>query len=657
MAAVLTSTPHAATKEAPVLIVGSGPAGMRVAQELLRRCLGRPIVLCGAEMYQPYSRVGLSSFLMGEIGLEELNRDSLLPPGADVTRLLGCPIVAIDRAARRAADARGRMHEYSQLVLAIGSSPHVPNIPGIDLPGVFTFRDFRDAEQLFARRMRSRHTVVLGGGLLGLEAARAMRRFQTKVTVIEHNNRLMPRQLDAGAAAVVRRHIEKMGIDVVLNDGARVVEGATRVDGVRLQSGERVNCDTVVVATGIRPNVELARKAGLHVGRGIRIDDETRTSDPNIFAVGECTEHRDVVYGLVAPAFEQASVAAANIAGTRAQYPGSTAATRLKVVGLPVFSVGDAAEENRGRSRSWHYRDGEGTYAAIRTDQHRLTGAIVIGHHDEVGRLQEAVKQRRVLWPWQLWRFRRRGYLWPETSASNVAAWPDSVTVCNCTGVTRGQLAKAIGPGCATVADLTACTGAGSVCGSCRPLLQQLLGGVEKLLPVRGARMLVILGGLTAILVVLIAMPWNLPDAASVQVRLRLSTLWRDPLLKQVSGYSLLGLSALTLLLSLRKRVARFRWADFASWRVAHTALGALTILALLLHTGGRLGSNLNLALAASFTGLIAAGGASSLLVAGEHRLGAAATTVRRSSVWAHILLFWPVPVLLSFHILQAYFF
>ncbi len=658
MSAVIAPSISTAAARAPVLVVGSGPVGVRVVQELRRHQPLQPIVLCGAEAHEPYNRVRLSSFLMGELGLAELNFDALLPDDPAFELRLGCAIDSIERDVQCAIDSRGRVQHYSRLVLAIGSSPHVPNIPGIALPGVFTFRDFSDAQKLFARRMRSRRCVVLGGGLLGLEAARAMRRFHTEVLVVEHNTRLMPRQLDTRAAQATQKHIESMGISVTLGDGVREILGDGRVAGVLLQSGRRLDCDTVIVATGIRPNVNLARNAGLHVGRGIRIDDRACTSDPNIFAVGECAEHRDVVYGLAAPGFEQASVAAANIAGLNARYQGSIAATKLKVVGTPVFSMGSVADEDVStHAQHYYHEEPNGQHTTLIVQRGRMIGAAAIGANAEVNRLQEVIKQRGRVWFWQLQRFQSSGRLWPDVPGDDVVLWPAGATVCNCTGVTRGQLSGAISLQCATVEALSACTGAGKICGTCRPLLQQLLGSAGKLQPSRGATPVLTLSIVAACCALLLSLPWNVLDTTSVQVEPAFSHWWRDAFLKQVSGYTLLGLSAITLLVSLRKRITGFKWGEFALWRVAHVAIGVLTTVVLLAHTGGRLGANLNLVLSSSFCGLIAVGGVSGALIANEHRLGARAVRLRRIWVRTHILLFWPLPVLLGFHVLQAYFF
>ncbi len=639
-----------------MVIVGAGPVGMRMAQELWRRQPATPVVIYGDEASEPYNRVRLSSFLVGDISWQELTRDSALPAGANIETRYGCRVIAIDRARRCVRDATGFDQPYSRLVLASGSRAYVPDIPGIRLPGVYTFRDVSDAQRLFARRVRSRRTIVLGGGLLGLEAARAMQRFNTGVCVVEHYSRLMMRQLDATAASGLRAHVEAMGIEVVLDDGARRVLGDVAVSGIQLRSDRILECDTVVVATGISPNTELALAAGLPIGRGIKVNDRMQTADPDIYAVGECAEHRDRVYGIVAPGLEQATVAAHVIAGGSTRYAGSTLATRLKVLDLPVFSIGPATEEEKPDfARTWTWRDGN-AYRKLVTYRGRLVGAITVGECADLSRLQEAAMRQRRIWPWQLLRFARSGALWAEEDAGSVLAWPAAAAVCNCTGVTRGDLGRAMADGCATVEALAARTGASTVCGSCRPLLAQLAGAAGPLAPERGWKTLLGSGGFALVAAVLLLL-FAVPYAASVQVPWQWDVLWRDSFWKQVSGFTVLGLSVVLSALSLRKRIRRFTLGAFPVWRVMHAVLGALTLVALAVHSGGRLGSNLNFTLMACFLGVVVLGATAGGIVALEHRLGSGAARLRRSWLWAHILMTWPIPVLLAFHVLKTYYF
>ena len=655
MAAVLAEiAPRAQTRD-PVVVVGAGPVGVRAAQEIRRRLPDAPLIVFGAEAWQPYNRVRLSSALAGELQWSAVSADVRLPEDDLTTAQFGAEVVAIDREAGAVRDATGRVQPYSELVLATGSAPHVPGIPGIRLPGVYTFRDMNDAQRLLARRIRSRRTVVLGGGLLGLESARAMRRYHTEVWVLEHAERLMPRQLDDGAARALRNHVEAAGIRVVLGLGVVEVLGDAAVAAVKLRDGDIIPCDTVVVATGIRPNIQLALASGIAVGRGIKVDDRMRTSDPRVYAVGECAEHRGVVYGIVAPGFEQAAVAAHAIAGGAASYAGSVAATRLKVLKCPVFSMGEVGAEQPvelGREQVHTLLDG---YRKVMLGRGRLIGAVAVGEWSQLSRVQEAVLAQRRIWPWQAWRFRRTGLLWPEETAQSVAHWPAAATVCNCVGVTRGALGEAMAAGCATADALAARTGASTVCGSCRPLLQDLAGCAATPAPVRGARPLTGFAVAAALLACVLAIA-SLPYPETADLAWRWDKLWRESFWKQVSGFALLGCMALLAALALRKRVRWLALGEFSGWRIVHVVLGVIALGVLVVHTGGRMGDALNGWLAAGVVGLTLAGAAAGAVIGREHALPAGrARKAREASLWVHILLLWPLPVLLAFHILKSY--
>jgi nitrite reductase (NADH) large subunit len=363
------------------------------------------------------------------------------------------------------------------------------------------------------------------------------------------------------------------------------------------------------------------------------------------------------VYGIVAPGLEQATVAAHAIAGGAARYGGSIVTTRLKVVGLPVFSIGPVGEEETPNlARTWVYQD-QDAYRKLVTHRGRLIGAIVVGDCPELSRLQEAVTRQRHIWLWQLWRFAHAGSLWPDSEMGSVAAWPAATAVCNCTGVTRGELGRALAGGCATVEALAARTGASTVCGSCRPLLAELVGSAAATEPVRGWKVLLGTGGIAALAAVALALVIAVPYATTVQVPWQWDVLWRESAWKQASGFTVIGLTLVLLLMSLRKRIARFTLGTFPAWRVAHVVLGALTLAGLAVHTGGRLGSNLNFTLMASFLAVIVLGAAAGGVIALEHRLGAAAARLRRSWLWTHILIAWPIPLLLTLHVFKSYYF
>ncbi|UCE88415.1 MAG: NAD(P)/FAD-dependent oxidoreductase [Pseudomonadota bacterium] len=645
---------------APVIVVGAGPVGIRTVQALVKREPTTPIVLYGDEPWAPYNRVRLSSLVAGEVKLGGLANEPRLPVDARVIAHYNAAVVDIDRDARSVSDAHGNVQQYSSLVLATGSRPHVPGIPGIDKRGVFTFRNLDDAQRLMARQARSRRTVVLGGGLLGLEAARAMQRQNTEVVVVDHTNRLMSRQLDDTGAELLREHVLAHGIQSVLGVAVDALAGDDTVAGVCLRGGRTIECDTVIVAAGIRPNVELALQAGLAIGKGIRVNDAMQTTDPDIFAVGECAEHRGRVYGLVAPGLEQAEVAAHCILGGDSDYAGSVQASRLKVLGTPVFSMGRVGEEeNPLEVTTVTYAHPEnGVYRKLAVRRRRLVGAIAVGEWEELGRIQEGVTRQRLVGPWQLKRFRDTGQLWPLEEARSVCDWPASATVCNCTGVTRGQLSDAIAGGAVTVDALMASTGASSVCGGCRPLIGELAQTTEPPAPERGYRTLLATGIIALVFAVLVASALQVPYSGSVEVPWQWDLLWRDSLAKQITGFTTLGLSLALLSLSLRKRWKRFSRGAFPVWRMVHVVLGLAALIALLLHTGMRMGANLNYLLMLSFVGLIGIGTLAAGVISTAHRFDASlGRRLRNLSVWGHILLFWPLPALLGFHIVKAYYF
>jgi nitrite reductase (NADH) large subunit len=375
--------------------------------------------------------------------------------------------------------------------------------------------------------------------------------------------------------------------------------------------------------------------------------------------VGECVEHRERIYGLVAPGLEQAAVAAHCISGAQAVYVPSATATRLKVVGLPVFSRGRVGEDDKldlATAASWRSR--EGGYRKILTERGRLIGAIAVGEAPELGRVQEALTRARIVWPWQVWHFRRTGSLWRSSQPATVSAWPATATVCNCTGVTRGRLGAAMVNGCASVEALSGATGAGTVCGSCRPLLAELLGAAAARPPVAWHRTVFGVALFMAVAAAALLLAPAVPYPHSVQVRWAWDALWRDGFWKQVSGFTLLALTLVALTLSLRKRWSRLRLGAFDGWRALHAALGIALAAALVVHTGGRLGSELNAGLVVSFSGLLLVGAMAAGVVGKEHRLAPLhARRLRSALTWAHILLFWPVPVLLGFHVFKTYYY
>ncbi len=364
-----------------LVVIGNGMAGMRTVEHLLRLAPERyTITVIGREPRGNYNRILLSPVLAGEKAFA----DTLLHPEAwyadhGITLHAGVTVIAIDRAARTVQADNGLSVAYDRLVLATGSAPFMPALPGIDLPGVLGFRDLDDVEAMLEAARNHRHAVVIGGGILGLEAADALTRRGMDVTVVHRNAWLMDRQLDESAARMLQDALEARGIRFALNGRTAALEGEARVTGVRLETGERIPADLVVVTAGVRPRIELARAAGLACHRGVQVDDTLTTSDPAILAVGECIEHRGETFGLVAPLWEQAEVLARRLAGdTTARYEGSVTQTRLKVTGIEVFSAGDF-HGGEGCEVLTLHDPIAGHYRRLVLREGRLGGAVLYG--------------------------------------------------------------------------------------------------------------------------------------------------------------------------------------------------------------------------------------------------------------------------------------
>lgn len=364
----------------PLVIVGNGMATARLVDELSRRALGRyAIAVVGAEPRLAYNRVLLSSVLAKEVAPAEIElRSADWWRTRGVTLLYGRQAVSIDPSLRRLRLDGGATLSYTRLVLATGSQPIRLDAPGMGLAGVMTFRDLADVTAMEAAVARHRNVVVIGGGLLGLEAAYGLAKAGANVSVVHLMDRLMERQLDARAAAMLKHEVEGRGIAVHLNAQTTAIRGRGRVEAVTLEDGRNLAADLVVVAAGIRPSVDLARTADLDINRGIVVDDHLQTSRPGIFAIGECAEHGGVCYGLVEPAYEQARVLAERLAGAPAAYQGSAIATNLKVAGVSVYSAGDFL--GGAGSEAIVFSDpGLGLYKKLVLRDGRLTGAVLFG--------------------------------------------------------------------------------------------------------------------------------------------------------------------------------------------------------------------------------------------------------------------------------------
>ncbi len=453
-----------------VVVVGHGPTAHRLVETLRDRGFDGTVTILGEEPRPAYDRVALTSYLTGKT-VEDLTYP--VPDG--VTLKLGGRVVEIDRESRTVVTDAGAAEPYDVLVLATGSAAFVPPVPGKDLPGCFVYRTIDDLDAIREASLGASAGIVIGGGLLGLEAADALRGLGLKTHVIEMSNWLMPRQVDEGGGAVLRNHIEALGLTIHAGAGVKTIEAGPdgRVDRLVRPDGEAIEAQVVVFSAGIRPRDELARQSGLAVGGrgGIVVDAGMRTSDERIYAVGECALAGGVVYGLVGPCFTQAEVAADRILGGSAVFEGADMSTKLKLLGVEVAQFGEMS----GALDVTYMDPVGGVYKKlfISDDAKTLLGGICVGDAGPYNTLRPFVGKALPGAPSDL--------LFAGAGAASVDL-PDDAQVCSCNNVTKGQVCAAIADKNLTdVQGIKDCTRAGTTCGSCVPMLKQILvkSGVE----------------------------------------------------------------------------------------------------------------------------------------------------------------------------------
>lgn len=619
------------------------------------------VVVVGDEHRPAYDRVNLTRILFGESpeALELAARSWYEARGIEL--VTGDRVVAIDVGTRHVRTSLGRCFAYDDLVLATGSRPRIPAIAGLEHDGVFEYRTAEDLASIRAAAMKGRRAVVLGGGVLGLEAARSLADLGLATTVVEAGDRLLGRQLGPESADVLRQRVEASGIAVELGHVAKAIEAANPDDEARLrvqlEDDAVLWADLVVLAVGVVPRDELAQEAGIACARhgGILVDGDLRTSDPHVFAIGECAAFEGATVGFVAPGYAMADVIAERLRGGHPlQYRPGLARCELKGVGIDVTTLGEVT----GRGERVIHRNAEGIRVLTVCDG-RVTGAASVGPWPGLAHLSETIARGRRVGARALQRFAAEGEL-SGVARLPVAAWPAERWVCNCMRVTRGQLTAALSTGARCPAALTEMTGAGALCGSCEPLLDELCGGDGAGRPA-GRRAVWVASGLAGVFAASVLVLDPVPFATSVQAPLHaVDELWRSSAWKQASGFGLLGLSLAAASIALRKRYRWFSWGAFGSHRVFHTMIGTLALLLTVVHTGLRLGHNLNFALMMLFLALAMLGAATGWLAHLEAGSGATATRARWWRPWlarAHWVATWPLAILLGFHVLTAYYF
>lgn len=476
----------ASAEKKKLVVLGNGMAAGRVLEELFRRAPDLyDVTIFGAEPRVNYDRIMLSPVLAGEKAFDDIVvHDDAWYAQNKVDLRKGEPVVEIDRDQRIVRTEAGATLAYDRLIVATGSKPILIPVPGAELPGVVTFRDLDDVDAMNAAAARGGHAVVIGGGLLGLEAAAGLAIKGMKVTVVHLMPTLMERQLDPNAAYLLQRAIEKRGIEILTSANTAAIVGNDRAEGVRLDDGRTLPADLVVMAVGIRPNAALAKAAGLEVKRGLVVDDFMRTSDENIFAVGECVEHRGQCYGLVAPLYEMAKTLAATLAGEETEgYVGSVTSTKLKVTGVDLFSAGDFAEGNENDEIV--LRDpSRGVYKRVVLRNDRIVGAVLYGDTADGSWYFDLLKTNADIKEMRGTLIYGQSYQGGAAldPVAQIAALSDDAEICGCNGVCKGAIVQAINAqSLTTLDDVRARTKASASCGQCttkvEALLQATLGG------------------------------------------------------------------------------------------------------------------------------------------------------------------------------------
>ena len=465
-----------------LVVVGNGMAGCRAVEELLARDGTRyRVTIFGAEPYVNYNRIMLSPVLAGEKTFDDIViNDRAWYDDNGIALIAGDPVTAIDRAAKSVTAQSGRTVHYDKLLIATGSDPFIIPVPGKDLPGVISFRDMKDVDTMVEAAGKGGDAVVIGGGLLGLEAAHGLTLRGMKVTVIHLMDTLMERQLDEAAGWLLKSALEGRGQTILTGANTAEIYGEGKVEGVRLKDGRDIPASLVVMAVGIRPSTALAREAGLAVNRGIQVDDHMVTSDADVLAVGECAEHDGQVYGLVAPLWDMCRSLADGLTDQPTGYKGSVTSTKLKVAGLDVFSAGDfsggeGCEDIVLRDAS------RGVYKRVVVKDDRVIGAVLYGdtvdggwYFDLLKRRENVAEMRDLLIFGQA--FAQGGGALDPKSA--VAALSDDAEICGCNGVSKGQVVACIDKGACSLDAVRAGCKASASCGSCTGLVENLLAVV-----------------------------------------------------------------------------------------------------------------------------------------------------------------------------------
>jgi len=651
----------------PVIVIGNGMVGHRFCHAFRSLDPTAPMVVFGKEADPAYDRVNLTRLI------SEPQRETLYLSKADwyasnqVELRLGESVVAVDTNSKTISTSKGETLNYGKLVIATGSTPWMPPIPGIDGSRIFPYRSMDDIDRIRKAASAGKCAAVIGGGLLGLEAAEALRELGLRVHVLEISDYLMPQQLDAAGGILLKEEVSSTGIYVRTRCQTQGIADVNGMKELLFADGSSLQCDFVVVSAGIRPETSFLNKTPIQRNPhgAITVNEGLETTDPHIYAIGECAVVEGTVYGLVAPGYQMADTLARRMTGSKATFSKPDLSARLKVMDIHVAALGDYHQAERDTDTLVYSavlpRSGP-CYRKLIVYKRRITGVMVVGQWDNLPAVENAMSRGHKLSWKELQRFESSGELFSASKDPAVLHWSPETKVCNCMMVKKATLMEAIESGCKTVDALQSRTLAGTVCGSCKPVLGDLVGAPS--LPVRiPASACVVLScsvlALFGVCATVFATPMAYADSVETYWY-KVDQLWRDGILKQISGYTLLALCLFALWLSVQKRFASLKLGNYSVWRAIHTATGLLTLGLLFMHTGFHLGANFNSWLMLTFALLNLLGGVSGIFSGLESKTDSGIGTLSRRlkpvATWAHILLFWPIPTLVMFHIISVYY-
>ncbi|MNO40017.1 Nitrite reductase [NAD(P)H] [compost metagenome] len=467
-----------ATIREKLVLVGNGMAGIGTIEQILKLGGAYDITVFGSEPHPNYNRIMLSYVLEGSKTLNDIIlNDWNWYEDNNITLHTGTTVTRIDEISKQVITDNGMVVPYDKVIIATGSNSFILPVPGSDKEGVVGFRDISDCDAMLAAAKQYSTAAVIGGGLLGLEAAKGLVNLGMDVTVVHLMEDLMERQLDRTASSMLQAELERQGVKFAMGKQTVELTGEQRVSGLSFSDGSTLEADFVVMAVGIKPNVTLAKESGISVNRGILVDDYLQTSMQHVYSIGECAEHREVCYGLVAPLFEQGMVLAKHLCGSETKpYEGSIVSTKLKISGVDVFSAGeflDSPEHTVISSKDEWKR----TYKKILLKNNVIVGAVLFGDVTESANLQKLVKQSAIMTDEIYTEVMGTGCCGGGAKkGTSVEAMADEEIVCGCNGVTKKAIVDAVTEnGFTTVDEIKACTGATRSCGGCKPVVEQIL--------------------------------------------------------------------------------------------------------------------------------------------------------------------------------------